>query len=259
MEREQYPRIYLGMSSLGDPCLRKIFLQWRFARLPKFSSRMLRLFDRGHLEEFRFVHYLRAAGHKVIEKDPKTGRQWEYIEQSGHVKGHSDGIVVIDGIRILTEMKTHSNKSFMPVRRTNDLQLSKHEHFCQMQKYMSCEGLDYGLYMAVNKDNDALHMELIEKDQPTVDWINERTAELLTVEIPPEGISQDPNFWRCSMCDFHGICFDGDSSLTGCRMCEHVEMVEEGGWWCQKTKKGTRLRLNEQLTGCRKHRSILKQ
>ncbi|QJD54370.1 exonuclease [Aminobacter phage Erebus] len=63
-------RNHLGGSMIGKPCERELFYNFRWAVRPNFNARMLRLFDRGHKEEFRFVQYLRDAGVIV----------WEYAQ-----------------------------------------------------------------------------------------------------------------------------------------------------------------------------------
>ena len=59
-------RKHLGGSLVGRPCLRELWYNFRWAAGDiQHSGRLLRLFDRGHLEEFRFVQYLKNAGMEV--------------------------------------------------------------------------------------------------------------------------------------------------------------------------------------------------
>lgn len=55
-------RAHLGGSMIGRACEREIWYGFRWAKVPTFGGRMLRLFDRGHEEEFVFVDTLRLAG-----------------------------------------------------------------------------------------------------------------------------------------------------------------------------------------------------
>lgn len=64
-------RNHLGGSMIGHECTRALYYNFHWMVRPKFEARMLRLFDRGHKEEFRFVKYLRDAGVEV----------WEYSQQ----------------------------------------------------------------------------------------------------------------------------------------------------------------------------------
>ena len=50
------PRAHLGCSVLGDPCDRKIWLQFRWAIQEQFKGRVLRLFRRGQNEEQQVIN-----------------------------------------------------------------------------------------------------------------------------------------------------------------------------------------------------------
>ena len=65
--KEKPFRDHLGGSMIGEECERKLVYSFRWAKAPAFKGRMLRLFERGHKEEFRFVSYLRRIGAEVQE------------------------------------------------------------------------------------------------------------------------------------------------------------------------------------------------
>ena len=44
---------------------------------------------------------------------------------------------------------------------------AKPEHYVQMQMYMNKMKLNYGLYFAVNKNDDSIHGEIVEEDNYT--------------------------------------------------------------------------------------------
>lgn len=60
-------RDHLGGSMIGRACEREIWYGFRHASRPDFDGRMLRLFNRGHLEEPRFVKYIEMLGATVYE------------------------------------------------------------------------------------------------------------------------------------------------------------------------------------------------
>lgn len=62
-------RRHLGFSLIGDECQRKLWYGFRWAGQQKPSPRVKRLFNRGHLEEERFVDYLRGIGCEVYPFD----------------------------------------------------------------------------------------------------------------------------------------------------------------------------------------------
>src|SRR3954464_3219259 len=68
-------RGHLGASQLGDECGRALWYGFRWATRPHFSGQQLRLFNRGHLEEGRFIAMLLAIGMQVFQQDA-NGRQF---------------------------------------------------------------------------------------------------------------------------------------------------------------------------------------
>jgi len=254
------PRPYLGMSGIGSPCLRKIWLQWRWAKFETFSPRIKRLFNRGHLEEFRFTHYLRQAGYEVQDVDPNTQQQFELIAQDGHVMGHCDGIVKLPITKepewCIDEMKTHGEKSFNALKRAASVKVAKYDHYCKMQRYMHAMGLGHALYMAVNKNTDALYLEIVSLDPRAIMYLLEIEADLVWRYTAPDRISEDGDYWVCRFCTFQGICHYEEKVNRTCRMCYHARPVKEGKWICQK-KDDQILPYQQQMKGCKKSFQVL--
>ena len=254
---QTYPRRYLGMSGIGDNCPRKIWYQWRWCYVEKFSPRLLRLFDRGHREEERFVNWLRAAGFNTSDVDPDTGRQYEFVACDGYVMGHSDGLVHLSKkLKAVGEFKTSNNKGFVAMKRAKSVKVSKYQHYCQMQRYMHEQEIPLALYMMVNKDNDDLYVELVEYDSETVSFLLEREKELVATKTPPARITEDETFWQCSYCTFKSNCFHNEKALKTCRMCQSIRLPGKGKWVCKRDDTATPLTLNEQLDGCKKFKEI---
>jgi len=64
-EASEPPRSHMGCSTLGHHCDRWLWLSFRWAVVPVFPGRILRLFRRGHREEKTVVSDLRAIGMDV--------------------------------------------------------------------------------------------------------------------------------------------------------------------------------------------------
>lgn len=58
-------RNHLGASSIGNECLRALWYTFRWATRAKHKASLLRLFNRGHREEERFIGYLKSIGVEV--------------------------------------------------------------------------------------------------------------------------------------------------------------------------------------------------
>lgn len=251
-------RSHLGASVLGKKCAREIWYGFRWAAKERFEGRMLRLFERGQLEEPRFMGYLTAIGCKIWETDPSTGDQWRIKFAGGHGGGSADGIG--QGIPdlppdtpFLAECKTHNLKSYKALTKEGLCQ-SKPEHFAQTQIYTVRLGLPAALYMGVCKDDDSLHLELIQPNPNFVATLIDKGERIVAAEEPPRRISDNPGFYYCKdfKCKFYDICFKSVKPEVNCRTCRFSKPVEDGVWLCQKYNWP--LTKEQQQTGCMEYR-----
>lgn len=283
-------RNHLGGSLIGRPCLRELWYSFRWARKPSFAGRMLRLFERGHLEEFRFVKYLKMAGFEIqaysqrllyhVESDnyevaewgpvtdadlPDSGvedvtddgahvqraatlgtklKQWRISDVRGHFGGSLDGkgrLVkegsipgVPDGQGLL-EFKTHNAKSFEKLEKEG-LAKAKPEHYSQQQIYMHKTGLLWSLYLAVNKNTDALYCEIVFYEEDDAAKLLKKAHDVINcLKVPPRiHGANHPSFHVCVWCDYKKICHYAEPMEPTCRSCQFVEPVEDGQWKCHR-------------------------
>lgn len=275
-------RSHLGASVIGQPCERAMWYRWRWAhkKAPTGKSgedptsghaRMIRLWNRGHLEEVRFTSMLRIIGVQVHDKD-EHGNQYRISDFGGHLGGACDGILVgvpdlPAGTPCLGEYKTHSEKSFLKLVEEG-VRVSKPEHFAQMQTYMRRLGLRYALYMAVNKNTDELWAEIIEYVEPVAFAFSQRAARVIfAMEAPDRIRNASPGFYICKFCDYADVCFQTKKPQVNCRTCEHSLPLQDGTWACTEPKAVHDAMLQgredpivldkpAQLAGCAQHRYI---
>ncbi len=69
-------RAHLGGSQIGEECQRKLWYIFRWCYKEKFDGRMMRLFNRGHREEPRFLEWLEGIGAKVWADDLDRNILW---------------------------------------------------------------------------------------------------------------------------------------------------------------------------------------
>ena len=229
-------RTHLGISLIGDECSAKLFYGWRWTKKPKFNAQTLRLFNRGHLEEGRFVALILASGMQIVQQD-ETGGQYRVSYLGGHFGSAIDGVVIgcpdmpNPSTPILTEMKTHNDNSFKKLK-TAGVKESKWEHYVQQQEYMLYYGLPASLYIAVNKNTDEIWCEIVPFDLETAERYKDRGHIIALSETPPPKLSQDRSFYKCKWCDYRGICHMGDMPEVNCRTCKHSYPLEDGTWRC---------------------------
>ncbi len=248
-------RNHLGASIIGDSCSRKLWHIFRWAKDVKHSARLYRLFNRGHLEEIRIVEWLKDAGIQVWEVDGE-GNQFRISDCGGHFGGSLDGVGLgipdlPEGIYVLLEFKTHNNKSFNLLK-SKGMAKSKPQHNVQMQVYMYKQGLQYGLYIAINKDNDELYMELVESTPDLAQMFIARANRIITATEAPPRVKDDPTWFECSWCDFKYICHHQAPADVNCRTCRNCTPVDGGQWAC---KLGNSVE-EYKHTGCSNHRYL---
>lgn len=220
-------RHYIGASEIGHKCTRYLWLKFhKYLPVTQFDGRMFRLFYRGKREELTFQHFLELCGFKIIQ---------DCFDQSGFkdgwFAGHGDGIFEKDGIRYLAEYKTHSAKSFTDMA-SNGVAKSKPMHFAQMHIYMHYFKCPKAIYMAVNKDNDELHVEVIDYDKAIAEKYIARAHAIVAEDKPPARIASTPSNFDCKFCDGRNVCFGMDMPRINCRNCTSINADKKT---CERT------------------------
>lgn len=269
-------RSHLGASIIGTECARHAWYNFRWALKPEFEGRMLRLFNRGHIEEGRVIAALLTIGVNVFQQD-QHGKQFRISSAGGHFGGSGDGVAVnlpdlSPGQASLLEFKTHNEKSFYKIAGENwnkyvehlldpgrpaekfngeGVRAVKFEHYVQANLYMRKMGLAVCLYIAVNKNDDAIYAELLPADTVIADQFLERADKLVFMETPPKKVNESPGFWKCRFCDHRPVCHLGEKPSRNCRTCAYSKPVEDGSWFCRLRELP--LDKSTQLTGCNEY------
>lgn len=165
---------------------------------------------------------------------------------NGHLGGSKDAeLIPPEKFRIgplaegrgLGEFKTHNAKSFAKLK-SSGVQTSHIEHYIQMQVYMQLGGLDWALYLAVNKDTEELHAEIIQRRPEIALAYIDRSRQVIEAVEPPDRITTNPSWFECKFCDFREICHHGKPPEKNCRTCVFsrpaMEPEHPGEWRCGK-------------------------
>lgn len=255
-------REYLGLSAIGEECRRKTWYEFRKVVTKSFSSRMLRLFRRGDVEEYRFLYLLRGIGFTVFERD-EDGKQFKVTDFGGHLSGSMDGVGKapkkfwlkgFKAIAFLLEFKSYNDKRFATLQK-DKVKKSDPKYWTQCQGYMGYNDLEGCLFCAVNKNDDELYFEWVPFDKYAFKRIVGSAEDILSADTPPARIEfAGPSFWKCKnskfKCDFYDICFKGAAAIKSCRSCKFAVPAEDSKWSCTKGQ--------EFGTVCKKYKDITK-
>ena len=243
-------RSHIGASQIGEDCARALWYDFHWTTKPAHSDRLLLLFNRGHLEEPRFVAMLSAAGVKVHQYE-SPGKQFRIALFGGHFGGSLDGVAEqipdVDG-PVLCEFKTHNKESFAKLAGRNWLDYlknpqsvaftgegvrkSKFRHYVQMQEYAAAYQLANSIYIAVCKDDDSRYAEIVPSDAAISGAFANRAREIIFANEPPARIKNDPTWWQCRCCDKAPVCYGKVAPERNCRTCANSMPSPDGKWRC---------------------------
>jgi len=271
-------RSHMGASLIGNDCARQIWYGFHWLTKRDYDGTLLRLFNRGHLEEGRFTAMLLLIGCEIFQLD-ENGKQFRISVADGHAGGSGDGVAI--GVPdlpdpqepCLTEYKTHGKKSFnelagenwkeyredqaLPIGERRNIvfeglgvKAAKFTHYVQVQVYMRKMELTSCLYLAVNKDNDEIYAEIIPLDIIVADQYIDRMERLVALSEPPKRISNDPSVFNCRYCDHRDTCHKlGTVPDQNCRTCVYSR-IDGPDWLCTWRGKFIKIDKARQLIGC---------
>lgn len=248
--RDLHPR--LSASQL-DNCERKLWDSFRWCFPPEvFDGRKLSIFETGEVWETRLIERLRAAGVQVTDLDPDTGEQVRVVFCAGHGSGRldseADGLPEAPKTTHVVEIKSHNDKSFKELIKKG-VREAKPAHFAQMQAYMGLRGRTRALYLAVNKNDDAIWAERVEYDPLEFARLMTKAERIVTSDRRP-ACSCPSYFLKAG----YGCApNEGVMPARNCRTCLHSSAHLDGDarWSCARW--GRDLTLEEQRAGCPQH------
>ena len=208
-------RDYLGASRIGEPCARR--LCYELMQVPvdggaDFSGRMLRIFEAGHRFEEMTIRWLRLAGFD-LRTHKRNGEQFGFSAAAGRFGGHIDGVIVGGpdvGIEYpaLFEHKALKASSWQDVVKQG-VKTSKPIYWAQVQVYMAYLSVENTLFVALDKDTQALRYELISFDPPAAQLLSDKAVAVIRAaavgELLPR-ISDNPDFFICKFCPYRIRC-----------------------------------------------------
>jgi hypothetical protein len=235
------PRTHLGASQIGHECSRYLWYVFRWCLHEKFSGRMQRLFNRGHLEEQRFIFYLEGIGAKVWALDV-NGKQFRINGAEGHFGGSLDAVIELPtkyGVTepLLGEFKTNGTGAGFQGLAKHKLARQKPQHFAQTSVYgykgVKGQQFFHVLYLNVCKNDDDLYIEIAKLDHHLGQQMEMRAERIIFSREAPERLSNNPTFLTCKMCAMASICHAGSPPTKNCRSCKHAVPASNAEWFCE--------------------------
>lgn len=260
LDKPQSLREHLGFSMLGKPCTRALWYHFYWVKYPVYPSNVVRLFRRGHNSEDRLLDYLEHIGCEVSRKDPKTNKQhtWSYL--FGHAGGSCDALARGLGAKaqFIVECKTHKEKYFRQIVK-HGMRESFPAHYVQCISMQFFAKKSLCLYLATNKNDDAIYCEWITRDDNAALSYIQRAKIIVYAKEPPLRISEKPDWYQChpNFCNYRDVCYGEIDVLKNCRTCRYSAPKAEktaqghGMWVCKKMYSEIQ---TQPKKGCAKYR-----
>lgn len=157
----------------------------------------------------------------------------------GHFGGSMDAklwLPELYGIPVMfiNEYKTQATGAKFTALLKNGVRVEKPDHYTQMSIYGFKEQQKYGVYMAVNKNDDSLHIEVVELDWALAQRMEVKAHNIIFTRTPPQKLSESIAHTTCVYCDMKGVCHQNEPYEMNCRSCAHSEAAPNKAWGCHK-------------------------
>lgn len=206
-EHKDPARNYVGASSIGNHCERKIWYQYQGVSYDA-PPQLKITFEIGKRLESMIIDFLVSAGIEVIR--PTIGDSLYCFDKDlPSFSGHMDALIVMpNGNEAVLEIKTAKASSFAKLVHPTKggLKNWNSQYFSQMQAYMGMSGLSDAVLFVINKDSSDTYEEWIKFNPIFYDELKCKAARILDSEEEPERINKNPIFYLCQMCGYKEKC-----------------------------------------------------
>jgi hypothetical protein len=226
-DAKQPHRGYIGASSIGDECELKLWMQYKKPELKKQKpATTIMAANDGHRSEDLVASLIRQSPYNIeLTTHDSNGKQLGFSDLEGNYKGHWDGLIL--GIpqapktTHVWEHKAKNQKYYDALTKLKEkvpeksvLEEWDYNYYCQGVTYMHYSGTTRhyttvalagtrGLQSIRTNENPKLAIHLRDKAQRIINYIS-----------PPVGISTNPSFYKCKLCDFYNTCPSLNKNIT---------------------------------------------
>ena len=212
------PRAYLGMSSLGDECERRLWYKFHRPAPQRHPARTLFAFADGHLSEDVIIARLRlVSGVTLLNIDPDTGKQFGLSDFDGKLKGHMDGVILgllqAPSTWHVFEAKCTNEKSFAKLLKLKEEKGEKEAllawnpvYWSQAQLYMGYADLTRHYTVICTPGARDWTSVRTEFNLEGFIRLKEKARRIIEAPYPLARISNDPAWYVCKWCDHHAQC-----------------------------------------------------
>ena len=251
-------RGYIGASSIGAACERRIWNQFHWVNTEKMTAKSLKAIADGHHSEEIMAGRLRLVRGIALHTHQEDGKQFGF--EDGHIRGHLDGIM--QGLEYNPEKHVWEHKCVNVEKFGKLLKLKVHDepnallewdeiYYAQAQLYMHYFNIMWH-YLTVCTPGSRDETSCITAyNAEAANHYIDKAKKIASADKPPPRISENAAWFQCKMCPFPDNCHGGKVAELNCRTCVHSTAIENSKWVCELHTQ--ELSYEAQKTGCKDH------
>jgi hypothetical protein len=261
--QESRARNYLGASSIGDVCDRKLWLSLRWVKRGFIEAAGLRRINDGHRGEQVVAALLKAIPSVDLSTEKEPGVQHSFEAVGGHFRGNCDGLLTgllqdpetlyVWECKVINEAKYKKLISLKATKgEAEALKNWDYVYYAQAQVYMHFFEAKKHYLTAASPGVRDITSVVTEYNSGDAEKFIEKARRIIFSPRPAGKISSDPAWHECKYCTFHSLCHENEiPRQKSCRTCLHSSPLKTGGWKCEWHNK--ELDTEAQLKGCDHH------
>lgn len=248
-KQDSTPRNYLGMSSMGEPCDRKLWHDFRQAKPSHFPAKTLFAFADGHYSELITSERIKAIDGVTLIVENDQGEQIGYVDFGGHFRGHMDGqmlgVLGAPNKWHVWEHKCSADKTYKRFIKSLETLPEKEvleawnlKYYAQAQLYMHYSKIDRHYLTVAQAGSREYQAARTDYHKATAERLSERAGDIIASDKPPEKITLKTDSFECRFCDYKEMCHGTALPAPHCRNCIFSYPVVDGSdraqWNCQR-------------------------
>ena len=210
-------RNYIGASSIGHECERKLWYNFHHPQSPDIPASGLRAIQDGYESESRMIKRLRAVPGIDLRTIGERGRQIGFSDLNDKFKGHIDGLIhgLIQAPETwhIWEHKAVNEKKQRKLDKLksdhgekNALEKWDYIYYCQAILYMHYFELTRHYLTCDSPGGRSTISVRTEANERLAQVLIAKAARIIKAKTEPPRISDDPSWYICKWCDNQERC-----------------------------------------------------
>lgn len=211
------PRKYLGASSIGEECERKLWYGYNGYPKRQRNIKGILAAEDGHRTEDLMIERLCAVPGVQVWTKTEEGKQYGFRKYDGRYAGHYDGVVVglLQAPKTfhILEVKACKEDLFEKFLKAKIKYGDKHAleawnpvYYAQAQTYMGEEKLDRHYTLVAMAGGRFFASARTEFNPAKYNLLDKKALRILNAKSEPARISEYKENFGCKWCDFKEVC-----------------------------------------------------